>query len=62
MHPWKTISEIKSENTSSDEFSAFIHQVRGQVIITNVLMEAQEIQTTGAQATTPDKHTLQIYC
>lgn len=36
--------------TSSDEFSSLIHQVRGQVILTDVLVEAKEVQTAGAKA------------
>lgn len=42
--------------TSSDEFPSFIHQVRGQVVFTDVLMEAQEVQTAGAQALNPHNY------
>lgn len=70
LHLWRDTSEIVSdwirdETTSSDEFPAFIHQVRGQVVVSNVLMKAQEVQTARAQATNPDTHThtqLQTYC
>lgn len=59
LHLWADTSEIVSdwicnETTSSDEFPAFIHQVRGQVIVSDVLMKAEEVQTARAQATNPD--------
>ena len=56
-----TSETVSDQSTSSDEFPAFIHQVRGEVIISDVLLEAQEVQTARAQAI--NTHTqLQIYC
>ncbi len=46
-----TYEQVHNETTSSDELPAFIHQVRGQVIVSDVLMEAQEVQTARAQTT-----------
>ena len=52
----KNPTDVRPNCTSSDEFPSFLHQVRGDVIVIDVLMEAQEVQTAGTQAWDEDKH------
>ena len=50
MYPLKVLQGRKGK-TSSEQFHALVHQVGGQVIVSDVLLDAQEVQTARAQST-----------